>query len=549
MESRFTHEFSQVRPQAAAPQAARLTIGPANDSYEQEADEVADKAIQRWPTSSAKRSVPSTGHDFGDVRIHTGSKAAESARAIGANAYTIGRDIVFGNGQFKPETIEGRKLLAHEITHVSQHVGNSSKGLIQRQKCSNISRGRATVAATIAENLSGKRSGTQADPYIWFDSWFNDERDNNNWDSKKNTMKKDVKIDMNDPEEAQWLGFDGNHLVDLPTYVCSDEHKRADQCDPGSCSYNSQGEFTCPAVMRKIVRYRTCIDIPTQAYAKAFLNFPVKITDQSRDVGTAVDKLGGKDYPDWQILRKDGKDLIKFNLIPGDFVAQDRHHSGIFGLDNFIHLPGPRTLRKEPSRTNDIVKGDFSMPTYVARPPGECIRKIKRHDSKRFAKSNDTIPESFNLEDCPCMIGVPPGNFAQTEDIFFLKDRPQPWYDSISSFKVSVTEESKAKFNEIANLLMTQTELFVQLEGHASSEKPANDDEYNSRLADRRTRLIAQELIKRSIDPNRIQDPPLQSCSSGCQEIEPGLLSCGDLGSNPSVDPKDRKVIIRIFKN
>src|SRR3989442_11710 len=63
---------------------------------------------------------PRFGHDFGSVRIHADSKAAESARAVSAVAYTVGRDIVFDNGQFAPRTDGGARLLAHELTHVLQ---------------------------------------------------------------------------------------------------------------------------------------------------------------------------------------------------------------------------------------------------------------------------------------------------------------------------------------------------------------------------------------------------------------------------------------------
>jgi hypothetical protein len=60
------------------------------------------------------------GHDFGSVRIHADARAGESAAAVGARAYTVGRDIVFAAGQFAPRTIEGHRLLAHELTHVVQ---------------------------------------------------------------------------------------------------------------------------------------------------------------------------------------------------------------------------------------------------------------------------------------------------------------------------------------------------------------------------------------------------------------------------------------------
>lgn len=74
------------------------------------------------PLPGALRSFfePRFGHDFGDVRVHADGTAAEGARAVQARAYTIGRDIVFGAGQFAPGTYDGRHLLAHELAHVAQ---------------------------------------------------------------------------------------------------------------------------------------------------------------------------------------------------------------------------------------------------------------------------------------------------------------------------------------------------------------------------------------------------------------------------------------------
>ena len=60
------------------------------------------------------------GVDFGAVRVHTGPAAAASAESIDARAFTVGYDLVFGAGAYQPESIEGRRLLAHELTHVVQ---------------------------------------------------------------------------------------------------------------------------------------------------------------------------------------------------------------------------------------------------------------------------------------------------------------------------------------------------------------------------------------------------------------------------------------------
>ena len=63
---------------------------------------------------------PRFGRDFSGVRIHTDGKAAASARAVQAHAYTVGQDVVFGAGQYAPQTSAGRHLLAHELAHTIQ---------------------------------------------------------------------------------------------------------------------------------------------------------------------------------------------------------------------------------------------------------------------------------------------------------------------------------------------------------------------------------------------------------------------------------------------
>jgi hypothetical protein len=60
------------------------------------------------------------GYNFSDVKVHTGKEAAGTAKALNAKAYTIGNDIVFNEGQLNTGTSEGKKLMAHELTHVVQ---------------------------------------------------------------------------------------------------------------------------------------------------------------------------------------------------------------------------------------------------------------------------------------------------------------------------------------------------------------------------------------------------------------------------------------------
>jgi hypothetical protein len=80
---------------------------------------------------------PRFGHDFSNVRVHTDARAAESAAALNAQAYTIGNHVVMGNGNYLPGTSSGQQLLAHELTHVVQQssspVASANGATVQRQ--------------------------------------------------------------------------------------------------------------------------------------------------------------------------------------------------------------------------------------------------------------------------------------------------------------------------------------------------------------------------------------------------------------------------------
>jgi hypothetical protein len=85
-----------------------------------EVNEVLRAPGQPLDTETRAEMEPRFGHDFSNVRVHTDAAAAESAQAVDALAYTVGRDVVFDSGGFSPNTDGGRRLLAHELTHVTQ---------------------------------------------------------------------------------------------------------------------------------------------------------------------------------------------------------------------------------------------------------------------------------------------------------------------------------------------------------------------------------------------------------------------------------------------
>jgi hypothetical protein len=87
---------------------------------------------QVLPQSSRSFFEPRFGHDFSNVRVHTDSVAAKSAQSINALAYTTGSNIVFNSGQYSPESDSGKRLMAHELTHVVQQ--GATKPNIQKQE-------------------------------------------------------------------------------------------------------------------------------------------------------------------------------------------------------------------------------------------------------------------------------------------------------------------------------------------------------------------------------------------------------------------------------
>jgi hypothetical protein len=171
----------------------KLTVSKPGDRYEQEADQTADEvmrapepegrrnprllmpAVQRTtsegggttappiihnvlsspghPLDSATRAFfePKFGRDFSQARIHADAQAAESARAVSANAFTVGWDLVFGAGKYAPETDAGKRLLAHELSHVIQQTPTAGE---VSSAFSPASSGSGTVARAVASNYS-----------------------------------------------------------------------------------------------------------------------------------------------------------------------------------------------------------------------------------------------------------------------------------------------------------------------------------------------------------------------------------------------------------
>ena len=95
------------------------------------------------------------GETFDDVRIHTGRDAAGLAREIEARAFTIGPDVVFAEGAYQPETHSGRKLIAHELTHVVQQRGPRPDGAVSQTAPASMQRIDFEIPTSIGDVVNG----------------------------------------------------------------------------------------------------------------------------------------------------------------------------------------------------------------------------------------------------------------------------------------------------------------------------------------------------------------------------------------------------------
>lgn len=84
---------------------------------------LAQGAGQHLEGTVARRLEPAMGGPVNDVRVHTGAQADALARAVSARAFTVGSDIFFSSGEYRPGTSDGDQLIAHEVAHVVQQRG------------------------------------------------------------------------------------------------------------------------------------------------------------------------------------------------------------------------------------------------------------------------------------------------------------------------------------------------------------------------------------------------------------------------------------------
>lgn len=126
------------------------------------------------PLSDEVRSFmePRFGTDFGQVRVHTNSRAVQMNRELSAQAFTHGRDIYFGAGKYNPRSSDGKRLLAHELTHVVQQAGakpvamHSVEAHSNSQACEVKNVSRAIIQCDLTEEQKQSWKDNKADQFV-----------------------------------------------------------------------------------------------------------------------------------------------------------------------------------------------------------------------------------------------------------------------------------------------------------------------------------------------------------------------------------------------
>jgi hypothetical protein len=222
--TRFAYDFSLIPVHAPAPITIqpKLAVNTPGDIYEQEADHIAEQ-VMRMPEPKLQRACPCGGgcptcqteqpshkiqhlqtrhvgpsdagqvaappivhevlaspgqpldasaraffeprfgHDFSRVRVHSDPAAEQSVRHVNANAYTVGHNMVFGAGRFAPGTDEGRRLLAHELTHVVQQSKGSGHALHVQREAPSRAPGGAPPHQPAAQDTGAERAAAAAE--------------------------------------------------------------------------------------------------------------------------------------------------------------------------------------------------------------------------------------------------------------------------------------------------------------------------------------------------------------------------------------------------
>lgn len=525
---------------------AKLRVGQPKDSYEQEADRVAeqvmrmpevtrhtggtgikrkcpkcrngkkDEKLQAKKTSGKISEVtphieanissmrgggqplpesvraffePRFGRDFRQVRMHTGAKAVESARAVNAQAYTVGKDVVFGAGQYIPGTIKGNKLLAHELTHVVQQTSSSidldrtldDPEIIHPERRFSESKGAKTL------NVS---------------------------ETKSSVLQYQLEEPPGPPELPDITGCSID-LFELKKLLDGKGDKETAKKIIDCCNLIPSLEFCTSDIIEAAQKL---LEEPEIKCPKPFE------TSSGETKGLCCEKFKrDKDH----CCNTDRANILSGKCCP----------EGAFFDGQKCKLPPPIPLCLLGQMTID---GKCCKLPLV--PQGfQCIMPTKPCPPQQMTIDGKCCKLPLVPQGLQCILPTKPlPPLPHSEQIFFNFDMPKRGASGVSAFNSSITSEGKSNFKKLIEQLKANPQLQVQFIGMAS---PEGNVEYNMELGERRANLIAEAVIREGISESRIADPP-SDLRSECRKVNPGIVTCGKAGSTGS---RDRQVLTRLF--
>ncbi|MEJ7599691.1 MAG: DUF4157 domain-containing protein [Kofleriaceae bacterium] len=146
------------------------------------------------------------GRQFDDVRVHTDGAAANAAGQMHANAFTVGRDIYFNSGKYNPGTEAGRKLIAHELTHVVQNTGGSKGAGVSNKGDSAETNAEEVADAVVADGAMPAIGGASAAVHL------------------------DRMSDLRDASEGNFIGWtNGDEILNRVRALTADEQRQLER--------------------------------------------------------------------------------------------------------------------------------------------------------------------------------------------------------------------------------------------------------------------------------------------------------------------------------
>jgi outer membrane protein OmpA-like peptidoglycan-associated protein len=457
---------------------------------------------------------PRFGHDFEHVRVHTGGRAAESAEAVSAKAYTAGSNVVFGAGQFAPGTERGQQLLAHELAHtVQQRQAGSATGSLPigaagsatEKEADRAAQADGPVSLSAAPAMIARQPAGQE----------GEKKAPTNQELVEEALTKFLKaVKRAYPNES----LPKQQLVINEAPKLAGAASQAPQRGPVVPKstqvvkqemedfLRSNSAPTDPEKLAKAVVARLRGPVP-QAVIDAVKNHSVFKPSKPGGLAGIADRYG-KLAP---------ADMPAAN--PQDALDQARQDAAMATQKTNPTL----SPQLDPYRVGKAVKGweDKDKPDYT-NPP------VKKPDEP--APPAGVVNRDIKLPSTVPALTV-------NKPIHFLVNQPGSVASDDKALKASLTPGGVTDLDMVIRWLQKGKEFGVQLTGMASFE---GKKEHNQQLGENRARSVANALLRAGIGAEQIDDVPGRA--ETCTRLGLGIYNCGDTRAAKPVDPNDRRV-------